>query len=500
MKQRTTDALTESQISTGMKLVTGDGLVTEAMIVFTSGTFLVAMALHMGATNFQLGVLAAIPTFNSVFQLFTIWLVQKLKNRRLITGWANLLARLPFLAIGALPFIFSTATGVEVLICMIAVDAIFGAIAGAAWNAWMKDLIPGSKLGEFYSRRSRLSQVVNLTLSLMMALFIDYVKKHYPAQEINTYHIMFLVGGLFGMISVALLFRTPEPEAHPINGKLFQLIGNPFKNKNFKNLLVFNSFWSFALNLATPFFTVFMIKSLGLSVSYIIGLGIAGQLSSIASIKLWGRYSDRFSNKTIIRICAPLYIAGIIAFAFASMPMSHNTLLGLLLAIHIVNGVATAGINLAISNIGIKLAPNNEAIVYLVAKNMCVAFFSTLGPLTAGALADYFASHQLSWNIDMQSAHGITQLHLLYLKGWNYLFVIGGILALFSLRLLNRIEEEGETDRDRVVIYMRASLRSKMRNNLGREVADGIYYPSTAVRKKMNRLFRNRPAAYKKAA
>src|SRR6195952_6059105 len=219
--------LTEAQRNSGLKLVVADGISAEAMVVFTSGTFLTAMAIHMGASNFQLGVLAALPTFTTIFQVFSIWLVQRFKNRKAITTLCNFMARVPLIAIGVLPFLFSAGTSIEILIAMLFFQHIFSDIAGASWNAWMKDLIPGSKLGSFFSHRSRMAQTLNVTLSLATAIGIDYAKTHFPANEIIIYHLLFLAGGLLGMISVVLLLRTPEPEASKINGNMLSLIGKP---------------------------------------------------------------------------------------------------------------------------------------------------------------------------------------------------------------------------------------------------------------------------------
>ena len=44
----------------------------------------------------------------------------------------------------------------------------------------------------------------------------------------------------------------------------------PFKDANFENLAIFLGFWSFAVNLAVPFFTVYMLKRLELKISFII--------------------------------------------------------------------------------------------------------------------------------------------------------------------------------------------------------------------------------------
>jgi MFS family permease len=481
MNLRPSEKITNSQLNSGLSLVIADGLSAEGMVVFTSGTFLTAMAIHMGASNFQLGLFAALPTFTTIFQLASIWLVQKWSNRKAVTSLFNLLARFPLIAIGVIPLLFTGSTTIQVLLILLFFQHIFGDIAGASWNAWMKDLIPGERLGSFFSKRSRMAQTLNVTLSLATAMGIDYVKSHYPAHEITAYTTLFLAGGVLGMMSVFFLLRTPEPRPVPMDEKILKLFSRSLKDKNFSNLLAFNSLWAFALNLATPFFAVFMLKTIGLPLSYVIGLGIISQLSSITFLKLWGNYSDRFSNKTIIGICAPLYITCILAFAFTALPSSKLTIVAILVAIHVVSGLSTAGINLALSNIGIKLAPKNEAIVYITAKNMFVAFSSTIAPMIGGLLADFFAGHHLLYDINIAGK----TIHMIDLQGWNYFFIIGGVLALASLKLLNKVSEHGETHRRKVRMHMRAALRNKMRKNLGRELTDNLYAPSIAVRKNM---------------
>ncbi len=462
MNIRPSTTITEQQLNRGLSNVTADGLSAEAMVVFTSGTFLTALAIHMGASNFQLGLFAALPTFTTIFQLASIWLVRKFNNRRLISVVFNFLARLPLIAIGIMPLLFSGSTTIAVLLLLLFFQHIFGDIAGASWNAWMKDLIPQERLGGFFSRRTRMAQTLNVTLSLATAIGLDFIKRHYPAQEITAYTTLFLAGGALGMISVYLLLCTPEPVAEPIEEKVLPLFWKSLKNTNFRKLLMFNSLWAFSLNLATPFFAVFMMKSLGLPVAYLIGLGILSQLSGILSLNLWGRYSDRFSNKTVISLCAPLYILCIMAFAFAGLPSSKLVTLGILALIHIISGFSTAGINLSLSNIGIKLAPKNEAIVYLSAKNMFVAFFSTIAPLVGGLLADLFANNTVGLSLQLSGSRHL-QVNLLQLQGWNYFFIIGGLLALLSLRLLTNVKEEGETEKSMVVVHMRTSLKRRLR-------------------------------------
>jgi MFS family permease len=252
----------------------------------------------------------------------------------------------------------------------------------------------------------------------------------------------------------------------------------------------------FALNIATPFFTVYMMKTIGLSLSYIIGLGILTQLSSIISIKVWGKHADSFSNKTIISIGAPLYICCIIAWCFVGISSNEYTNIGLLAAINIITGIATAGINLSLTNIGLKLAPREDAIVYLSSKNIITAFFSSIAPLIGGWLADFFANRQLNWNIQWAGPGGMKEIHLLALHQFNFLFLIGALLAMCAIRLLNRVKETGEVEKDLVVKLLRSNIKNSITDNF--VISYLIHWPvtvSTRIKKKVFSMYEHKPTA-----
>jgi len=449
MKLQPSDQLTNTQVKTGLHLILKDGLATETMNTLTAGTFLTAIGLYMGASNVQIGILAALPTFTNIFQLISVWLVQRFNNRRIITVIGAFCGRIPLLVIGVMPLLFSKSASVPALIFLLLFQYFFASIAGGSWNSWMRDLIPQEILGSYYSHRSRLMQILNVTLSLVIAMSIDFVKAHYPAHEITVYAIMFIVSGVVGMMGVYALSRTPEPKSKPINENIVKLLSKPLRVSNFRKLLVFNSCWIFAFNMVSPFYSVYMMKTLGLPLVCIICMNIVSQVSSITSIKLWGRCSDRFSNKTIIRICAPVYIGCIMVWSVVGI-MSPAIMLPLLVIIHMLMGASNAGITLALSNIGIKLAPAEEGIVYLVTKNIVTALFSATAPMAGGLLADFFTSHFV--------------IHLFGRGQWNLFFMAGAAVAVLSLKVLKAVQEEGEIDKKLLVSELQRTGKKHFRH------------------------------------
>lgn len=298
--------------------------------------------------------------------------------------------------------------------------------------------------------------IMNVVLSILTALSIDYIKANYPQYEIVSYPVMFLAGGLMGILGVFMMLRTPEPQAYLQNGHILKMIRKPLTDTNFRKLLLFNSSWAFSLNLALPFFSVYLLKTLEISLSTIIVLNILSQLSNIIFVRVWGNYSDRFSNKTVIRICAPIYIACIIGWSLVG---NHVLTIPFLILIHIVSGMATGGINLAITNIGLKLAAKNEAILYIAARSMVNAFIPALAPIFGGLLADMLTSHHMIANFSLRIPIGNSVVTVFHFSNWTLFFVCSAIMAMLSLKFLRQVKEEGEVEKGHVVNEMMTSLR-----------------------------------------
>lgn len=282
--------------------------------------------------------------------------------------------------------------------------------------------------------------------------------------ELTTYGVFFVLAGSFGIIGAILLAMAPEPRAYLSNAKIFSLFIQPLADGNFRRLLYFNSLWVFAINIATPYFTVFMMKSLGLSLLVIIALSTISQLFSILTLSSWGVLSDRYSNKSIIATCGPIYIFSILVWCFVGLSSHFFVNIILLVLLHMVMGMSIAGINLSTANISLKLAPKDNAIVYLSVRNIILAVFSALGPLFGGVLVDFFAERRLLITLRWESPAFPGMLHLVSIKEWGFLFVIGALLALGAIALLAGVKEVGEVKKGVIKRIMRTRMRSNLKD------------------------------------
>ncbi len=194
-----------------------------------------------------------------------------------------------------------------------------------------------------------------------------------------------------------------------------------------------------------------MLKRLGLPLSWVIGLSILSQLFTIFFLRVWGRFVDRFGNKAVLSVCFSLYLLVIFGWIFVSMPERYLLTIPLLIILHILAGIANAGLAITVGTIGLKLSPRGEATSYLAVTSLAVSLGAGLGPLFGGLLADFFSTRQLAFTFTWTSSLNFAQFPALSIIGLDFLFGIAFIFGLVTLALLARIREEGEVSREVVL-------------------------------------------------
>lgn len=466
MVWRPQETLTEEEVQSGLSYVIKDGIASQAMGILTGGAFLVAFAIKLGASNFVIGLLAAIGPLAQLLQLPSIYLVERIRNRRAIVVVTAGLGRACWVLIAVSPFLFGAKVGLAILLGSMIVASAFGAMSGCSWNSWMRDLIPQNILGSFFSKRMRLATGVGIALSIGAAIYLDYFKKLLPNYELHGYSILFLLGVAAGALGLFFLARTPERRMPPSEERprIFGVLVQPFRDENFRKLMAFMCSWNFAVNLAGPFFMVYMLKRLGLSMSFIIGLSIVSQVMNFAFLKIWGKYTDRFSNKSVLAVCGPLFILAILAWTFTTMPEKYFLTVPLLIIIHVVTGLSSAGVSLASGNIGLKLAPEGQATAYLATNTIVNSVAAGIAPILGGKFADLFAGRELAWTLEYTSPGGKFALPTLNLQQWDFFFALAFLIGLYSLHRLAMIKEVGEVEEKVVVSELFAEVSGQVRN------------------------------------
>ncbi|MFQ5913544.1 MAG: MFS transporter [Nitrospinota bacterium] len=445
----------QKENSTGYRWLVRDGVTSQVMTSLHSGAFLVAFILLLGGTNFHVGLMASFPFLTQLLQLPSICLVDRIGQRKLISFLGAALARLLWIPLMALPLVLAGSEALKWAVVVFFLSSCLAAVSNCGWSSWTRDTLPSEKQGRLMSNRMRLQLGAAMAASLAAGYLLTYWKRVFPAFELHGYLLVFLVGTVLGLAGAYSLARIPEPvtppPAEPFS--LRKILAKALQDDNFRRLLHFLAAWSFAINLAAPFFAVYMLRRLGLPISWVVVMTVISTLSNMLALNLWGGISDRFSNKSVLAVSGPLFFLGILAWPFAAIPETLILTPVLLILIHVALGVSMAGVTLASSNIALKLAPEGEATGYLAVNAMTASLFSGVAALLGGGLAYLFASRELYLMLGYFESGSAREVSfpLLNLRGLDFLFFSAVLIGLYATHRLALVREEGEVEEPIVV-------------------------------------------------
>jgi MFS family permease len=462
--------ISDQDVAGGLRWLTWEGTASMGFFSITTSGFLAAYALVLGCNNFQIGILAALPFITQPLQILVIPLVERFRRRKVITLASWIPAQLSWLLIALIPLLLDvpSSSAVALLLVTIGIRGVFVSVTNCSWNSWLRDLVPQQVLGSVFARRQMWANLAAMTFGLAAAFFVTYWEGHTTAgNEALGYTFPLLFGAVFlGLASPLFMSLIPEPLMQPSaepQSSFFSTISIPFRDGNYRRLLSFLLLWGLALNMSIPFFAVYMLLRLGLPLSAVIGFSILSQAFNIIFLRLWGPLADRSGFKAILSVSVSLYLLVVLGWTFTTMPERYSLTIPLLVVLHILAGIASAGVTLATGTIGLKLAPKGQATAYLAAAGLATSLGAGLGPLLGGYLADFFSVRQLSLIFTWIGPIHSIELPTFSLIGFDFLFCITFILGLFTLSALVALREEGEVSREVVLDTLFAPMRHAVR-------------------------------------
>jgi MFS family permease len=441
-----------------------NGVGVQIMETLAVGAFLTALAVTLGAPNWMIGALAAIPHIAQIAQLPALWTVERLRKRRAIYLVSGMIARPMLLVIALAAVLFSGMQALWIILGAFAIRYAAGAFLSCSWNSWMRDLVPDAAMGRLFSNRQQKMIGVGILFSLLAAAFIDLWKNYsgLPTEyAYATVYTLAFIGGTYSVICARKIFEPPMETSHV---HILSQLRAPFANENYRRLITFLASWNFAVNLAAPFFTVYMLKRLEYELTLVIAFATISQIASFLTVRYWGSIADHFTNKVVLATCCPLFILSVFAWTFTTLPEPHSLTIPLLVVIHITTGFAVAGVNLASGNIALKLAPLGGSTAYLASSSMINATAAGIAALMGGIAVDLFATWELGLTIHWQSEANTMQLEAMNFSHWDFFFLFSTVVGLYALHRLSLVEEKGQVQEPQMLHVLMGSAKQSMRN------------------------------------
>ena len=363
-------------------------------------TFLPLYALAFGATASDLGLMSAIShSVAPLTFLASAYLAERsLRHKRLYVLVEGVLGRGMLLFYAIVPLFFEGRRAVWVLIGLHVIRMTFFRLASSACTVITGQIVPERVRGRFMSSRSLASSLGQLVIQPLASVIIA----HFLFPRGYQYGVILAVGaGLAGALAfsrmpVPRLQQQPRSARQPLQGLGSEVLAD----RRFLAFLVVTLVWNLGSNLTFSFFSVHMVRNLGLDASVVGLLATAASLASLVGLPLIGLLSDRHSNR------AALLVVGL-ALSLVRVPWLWAHTSWELLPLHVITGLAYSATQVVFLNLLLAIARPERYARYGALHNAVGTAMAVVGPLAGGYLFEQvgFAS-----NLILSSAMGLISM------------------------------------------------------------------------------------------
>jgi MFS family permease len=279
------------------------------------------------------------------------------------------------------------------LIIFFTILTLFGAFASPAWNSLIKDNVDRGR-GEYFGRRNRIITIVAIAVMLIGGLILNSFSK---INILRGFIILFGVAFIARLISAYFIAKHYEPKLELDKKSYFSLFDfiKGIPKSNFGKFTLFIGLISLAASIASPFFTVYLLKDLNLNYIVWTIVIVSNSISTFISMPLWGKFSDDYGNLRVLKWTGA--VVGLIPLLWFLImfliKINIPLVIGYLIVVELFSGFIWAGFNLSAVNF-IYDAVSREKLA------LCVSYYNIIngvGVFIGASLGGLVASMNFSF-------------------------------------------------------------------------------------------------------
>jgi MFS family permease len=263
-------------------------------------TYLTVYLLALGASSQQIGLLSSLSNLAAALLLLpAAMLVERTGERKGATLWASAGNRLMILLMALLPMLLVPTSGlIWVILGLALLRETFNNFAYPGWVALTGDIIPLKGRGRYFGTRNFIMGLSGILTTLLIGNLITAIGPPLG------YEIAFLVAVLFGLISMIFFSRLrdhnqEDGKVKTEHSTLRQVLGSVKGQRAFVLFCVFTALWNFSINIAGPFFSVYMVDTLKMTAAAIGLITVSNSVASLLVQRRIGAFSDQWGNRTV---------------------------------------------------------------------------------------------------------------------------------------------------------------------------------------------------------
>ncbi len=347
-----------------------------------NATYLVIYILALGATQAQIGLMSALSSLMAALLLLPgAALVERLGTRRGIVivggGWS----RAALLLIAALPLLLEGPVLVYAAIALAVSRDAMGNLCFPAWMSLTADVVPLEGRGRYFASRNFIMGIAGMVTVYLAGLLISSTAQ--PAGYQIALTISALAGLMavfsFGHIKDNLRIPGPLPTPGPVRqAPIRSFFRDLLSDREFAHFAGITALWNFSLNIAGPFFTIYLVQDLQATAT-IVGLTtIATAVASLLAQRKLGEVHDRWGSRKLTVIAGLLIPSLPLMWVFITAPWQ-------VIPANLAGGALWAAYNLGSFNYLLKVTPTDRrarySAIFQVIVTVSLAAGAALGSL-----------------------------------------------------------------------------------------------------------------------
>ena len=266
-------------------------LVTEA--------FLARLLTAIGMSDALIGVISSFVSLAFLCQLFSIFVVQHIRNTKRFVILFHTLSRIFFMSLYLIPFLPFAYKYKEILVVICVLAAYFGNyFVTSMLYKWCNSHVDPNHRAEFSAGK----EIISLTTGIIVSLSAGYIIDHFAAVDNLEGGFIFCAIAIFifslcDLICLFIVKKDVQPVEKIPTVPFREVLKNTLGNKNFRNVVILTVMWYIAAYMTTGFLGTYKINAheLAFSVGTVQIINLVGNLGRALISKPFGRYSDRTS-------------------------------------------------------------------------------------------------------------------------------------------------------------------------------------------------------------
>ena len=348
-------------------------------------SYVVLFALSYGATNGQVGGLTAVGNLLGALALFPgAKLIEMVGKRKPVVVWSGGgVARFMLLLMALFPlFVTKPLVAIAIIVVLNGIRAFAANLANPAWTSMVADIVPDSIRGRYFGSRNMAMGIAALIIVPVAGRIITTGNMQWG--DVAGYQIVLILAFAVGIVSTALFQKIKEPEPSESithkhhRGELRKAISH---SPGYLGLVASAFVWNLSLQVAAPFFNVYLVEAFGASTATIGVLIGVSSLTALFGQRIFGRLLDTRGSIWVQIVCG--FTIPVLPFAWMFITAPYQV--GFINAL---GGFIWAGYNLATFNLLLILTPDEQRPRAVALYQTAVFFSAVVGPLLGGYLAD----------------------------------------------------------------------------------------------------------------